>query len=220
MSGQQGRRSRGPPSPMFRGAASPWAPSPPPLISGQRHSAALVGGGAGSAGGAGRARTPNSPLPAPRPTWPHSPHAAGPSPFRRLHSPSPSVSISPYAASPIMCQSPEYFYSSPYDSEAGMGMGMGMAGMAGMAGVPLEPPRPMLYEDDEPRGPSTAEIIANQSQDYVDEKLAEYQATIHLLQGKMRFKFTPFLMRKEACVHFQTHVREQIRTKTKKLHTS
>lgn len=38
--------------------------------------------------------------------------------------------------------------------------------------------------DDESSGPSTAEIIANQSQDYVDEKLAEYQAIIQHLQGK------------------------------------
>lgn len=45
-------------------------------------------------------------------------------------------------------------------------------------GVPLEPPAPL----DETR--ATAEIIAAQSQDYVDEKLAEYQATIYLLQGE------------------------------------
>lgn len=32
-------------------------------------------------------------------------------------------------------------------------------------------------------GPSTADIIAAQSQDYVDERLAEYQATIQHLQG-------------------------------------
>lgn len=53
-------------------------------------------------------------------------------------------------------------------------------------GVPLEPPPlPQNYEpDDEDHGPSTAEIIANQSQDYIDEKLAEYQATILLLQGE------------------------------------
>ncbi|CAG9821903.1 unnamed protein product [Phaedon cochleariae] len=53
-------------------------------------------------------------------------------------------------------------------------------------GVPLEPPPlPHHYEpEDEDTGPSTAEIIANQSQDYIDEKLAEYQATIYLLQGK------------------------------------
>lgn len=54
-------------------------------------------------------------------------------------------------------------------------------------GVPLEPPHPksyVIYDDEEEFGPSTAEIIANQSQDYVDEKLAEYQLTILQLQGK------------------------------------
>ncbi|KAH8418768.1 hypothetical protein KR222_001768, partial [Zaprionus bogoriensis] len=52
-------------------------------------------------------------------------------------------------------------------------------------GVPLEPPQPksyVIYDDEEEFGPSTAEIIANQSQDYVDEKLAEYQMTILQLQ--------------------------------------
>jgi len=38
-------------------------------------------------------------------------------------------------------------------------------------------------QDEEEVGPSTADIIASQSQDYVDERLAEYQATIQLLQG-------------------------------------
>lgn len=59
-------------------------------------------------------------------------------------------------------------------------------------GVPLEPPQPksyVIYDDEEEYGPSTAEIIANQSQDYVDEKLAEYQMTILQLQGK----FTKFI---------------------------
>lgn len=54
-------------------------------------------------------------------------------------------------------------------------------------GMPLTPPPlPQNYrvDEDEDSGPSTAEIIANQSQDYIDEKLAEYQATIYLLQGK------------------------------------
>lgn len=53
-------------------------------------------------------------------------------------------------------------------------------------GMPLEPPPlPRNYEvEDEDNGPTTAEIIANQSQDYIDEKLAEYQATIYMLQGK------------------------------------
>lgn len=56
-------------------------------------------------------------------------------------------------------------------------------------GIPLEPPPlPKNYEpDEEETGPSTAEIIANQSQDYIDEKLAEYQATIYLLQGEWNF---------------------------------
>lgn len=52
--------------------------------------------------------------------------------------------------------------------------------------VPLEPTNisrgVVVYDQDESR-PSTADIIAQQSQDYVDEKLAEYQATISLLQG-------------------------------------
>lgn len=64
-------------------------------------------------------------------------------------------------------------------------------------GVPLEPPPPTIPAPPSPRlvyehpedhdGPSTADIIANQSQDYVDEKLAEYQATIQQLQGKIFF---------------------------------
>uniref|UniRef100_A0A1A9W441 Uncharacterized protein n=1 Tax=Glossina brevipalpis TaxID=37001 RepID=A0A1A9W441_9MUSC len=54
-------------------------------------------------------------------------------------------------------------------------------------GVPLEPPQPksyVIYDDDDDYGPTTAEIIANQSQDYIDEKLAEYQMTILQLQGE------------------------------------
>lgn len=57
-------------------------------------------------------------------------------------------------------------------------------------GVPLEPPQPsnsyVIYgaADDE-NGMSTAEIIALQSQDYVDEQLAQFeQNTIAKLQGK------------------------------------
>uniref|UniRef100_A0A182F4F7 Uncharacterized protein n=1 Tax=Anopheles albimanus TaxID=7167 RepID=A0A182F4F7_ANOAL len=40
----------------------------------------------------------------------------------------------------------------------------------------------VIYDYGGEAGPSTADIIAAQSQDYVDEKLAEYQATIMLLQ--------------------------------------
>jgi nesprin-1 len=72
-----------------------------------------------------------------------------------------------------MCPSPEYFYS-PYPEPE-------------YIGVPLEPPGPPPeYEDATQAGLSTAAIIASQSQDYVDEKLAEYQATIHQLQGRER----------------------------------
>lgn len=49
---------------------------------------------------------------------------------------------------------------------------------------PSNQPQFVIYDYAGEAGPSTAEIIANQSQDYVDEKLAEYQATIHLLQDE------------------------------------
>ena len=45
----------------------------------------------------------------------------------------------------------------------------------------------MMTEDDGNDGLTTAEIIASQSQDYIDEKLAEYQATIQYLQGNASF---------------------------------
>ena len=36
---------------------------------------------------------------------------------------------------------------------------------------------------------TTANIIANQSQDYIDEKLAEFQDQIHRLQGNIIYSF-------------------------------
>ena len=45
----------------------------------------------------------------------------------------------------------------------------------------------IIYDDAGERGPTTRDIIDNQSQDYVDEKLAEYQATIQQLQGNLFF---------------------------------
>lgn len=72
------------------------------------------------------------------------------------------------SGSPVPCGPPEYLIA-PY-----------RPGDYEYVGVPLDPSR----TDDEDSGPSTAEIIASQSQDYVDEKLAEYQATIQLLQGQ------------------------------------
>lgn len=46
-----------------------------------------------------------------------------------------------------------------------------------------------MFDQEEAR-PSTADIIAQQSQDYVDEKLAEYQATIAILQGERSVDIT------------------------------
>lgn len=56
-------------------------------------------------------------------------------------------------------------------------------------GVPLEPPQPshsyVIYDGDDENTLSTAEIIERQSQDYVDEQLAQFeQNTIAKLQGK------------------------------------
>lgn len=50
--------------------------------------------------------------------------------------------------------------------------------------MPQQPRTYVIYDEEEEQGPSTAEIIANQSQDYVDERLAEYQMTIYQLQGE------------------------------------
>lgn len=75
--------------------------------------------------------------------------------------------------SPIPCGPPEYLIA-PYKP-----------GEYEYVGVPLDPNQ----DDDDESGPSTAEIIASQSQDYVDEKLAEYQATIHQLQGESKINF-------------------------------
>ena len=79
-----------------------------------------------------------------------------------------STSFRSDSASPIPCAPPEYLIA-PYRS-----------GNYEYVGVPLD----HTQTDEESSGPSTAEIIASQSQDYVDEKLAEYQATIQQLQGE------------------------------------
>uniref|UniRef100_A0A182Q0X8 Uncharacterized protein n=1 Tax=Anopheles farauti TaxID=69004 RepID=A0A182Q0X8_9DIPT len=62
--------------------------------------------------------------------------------------------------------------------------GPGASGPAGHSQTPVGgQSQYVIYDYGGEMGPSTAEIIAAQSQDYVDEKLAEYQATIMLLQG-------------------------------------
>lgn len=116
-----------------------------------------------------------------------------PRPFRSTFSPTPSAptpsSIPPFSPPPT----PQYMY---VDSDRQV------KSMNEFYVVPLEPAsqsRYVVYDDDESR-PSTADIIAQQSQDYVDEKLAEYQATIMLLQGKSA-KFR----RKEKCGKLRQH---------------
>ena len=79
-----------------------------------------------------------------------------------------STSFRSDSASPVPCAPPEYLIA-PY-----------RPGDYEYVGVPLD----HTQTDEESSGPSTAEIIASQSQDYVDEKLAEYQATIQQLQGE------------------------------------
>lgn len=133
----------------------------------------------------------------PQPRWPGSPPPIahiqnqsrmtsspvqfGPKPYR---APSCFSPVHTYVTpTPVYGTPPEYLYSAPppqFEFESPR---------YEYVGVPLEPPPSqsyVIYDDDgEDHGPSTAEIIANQSQDYVDEKLAEYQLTIAQLQGKL-----------------------------------
>lgn len=133
-----------------------YTPSPPPTLT--------------------RVRGPVPYVYSPRPRWSSSSPQGFSSPTPRfppsVYCPSPIPMYPPpsprpyYATSPITCPS-EYYYppherlSSPV-----------------FTGVPLEPP------PQSESGRATADIIAAQSQDYIDEKLAEYQATIYQLQGK------------------------------------
>ncbi|XP_020291852.1 uncharacterized protein LOC109858730 isoform X1 [Pseudomyrmex gracilis] len=112
----------------------------------------------------------------PRPRWP-SPTpttSQAPRPFIPTQS-----SFRSDSASPLPCAPPEYLIA-PY-----------RPGDYEYVGVPLD----HTQTDEESSGPSTAEIIANQSQDYVDEKLAEYQATIQQLQGEKKKKKKQFALR-------------------------
>lgn len=202
-------------SPIHYRPPSPWAPSPPPIISGPRRSLNSPGiqqqQYANTMPSPGRS-TPISPafgnpsglrgtrgpqIPCPRPRWPGPQHppspqsmmaprvspspptigANGPRPYRpQIYSPVQSTygqNAAGVRSSPLVnMQSPELHYDYEY------------------IGIPLEPPPPrsyIIYDDEDEQGPSTREIIANQSQDYVDEKLAEYQMTIFQLQGKLFF---------------------------------
>uniref|UniRef100_T1GB96 Uncharacterized protein n=1 Tax=Megaselia scalaris TaxID=36166 RepID=T1GB96_MEGSC len=103
------------------------------------------------------------------------------------HHPMSSFQLSP-SPSPLIFQSqppPEYFYQSPYGNGGSNSNHHPINRPQEYVGAPMEPPLPksyVVYDDEEETGPSTREIIANQSQDYIDEKLAEYQMTILQLQ--------------------------------------
>ncbi|KAI4480238.1 hypothetical protein M0802_001063 [Mischocyttarus mexicanus] len=121
----------------------------------------------------------------PRPRWPSSIGQGNqsPRPFIPVQVSSsryPTVSslvLQIYdTSSPVPCGPPEYLIA-PYRS-----------GDYEYIGVPLD----HTPVDEESSGPSTAEIIASQSQDYVDEKLAEYQATIQQLQGESMISISYF----------------------------
>ena len=68
----------------------------------------------------------------------------------------------------------------------------------------------MATEDDGSEGLTTAEIIASQSQDYIDEKLAEYQATIQYLQGNIRLRSKLFTSKQNSCPSFERLTRSSL----------
>lgn len=107
--------------------------------------------------------------------------------FRGVSPYIPAERMSPYQ--PMPSTPPHFEYGPPSRSYEYVGAPQAIAALE-------HPPLPQNYDpnDDENDGPSTAEIIANQSQDYIDEKLAEYQMTIYQLQGKSQIVFTNNLM--------------------------
>lgn len=191
---------------------SPVAPSPPPIIGGIRRSSLTYPNpqrpsmpGFGESGGEdGRSMVSLSPLNPPSAFHPPLPKVGpsppvqrktgftnGPKPYRPFNGGGgdSSFQLSP-TPSPIVWQAttpPQYGYPnrpshprqpSPFQRQPPPSPGPILSTYS---------PRPneyVVYDDDIEYGPSTAEIIANQSQDYIDEKLAEYQMTIMYLQGK------------------------------------
>lgn len=106
---------------------------------------------------------------------------SGPRPYR-----APSFSPVPMQHT-VPAAQPEYLYSptvplqppSPFE----------LAPRYEYVGVPLEPPQHgqsyVIYDGGDENTLSTAEIIERQSQDYVDEQLAQFEMmTIAKLQGK------------------------------------
>ncbi|XP_076667924.1 uncharacterized protein LOC143368753 [Andrena cerasifolii] len=154
------QRARGPPTPVHHAH-----PTSPLTYTGMMHPMSPVPIGMPISPGMSPVfGSPSGYIQCPRPRWP-SPLPGG-SQAPRPFIPTQQTSMESGASSPLACGPPEYMIA-PYRS-----------GDYEYVGVPLD----HSQTEEEASGPSTAEIIANQSQDYVDEKLAEYQATIQQLQ--------------------------------------
>lgn len=203
--GQRGSTNIPHPRPQWPGGNQSPAPyqQPAPGAGGAYY------GGMASSGGASPAPRPYRPAPLQH----QNSYGAQPtSSFQLSPTPSPIVCQTPSSdfnysnrQTPLSHhqyqQQPPQFYQQqgapvipPQPRQHGGQGGHGGHGLAqdqiDFVGVPLEPPQPksyVIYDDEEEFGPSTAEIIANQSQDYIDEKLAEYQMTILQLQGELRY---------------------------------
>lgn len=177
---------------------SPWspvAPSPPPIIGGARRSSlTYLNPQRPQMPGFDENRSSLTPLSAFHPPIPKAGPSPsnqrragftnGPKPYRPFHDSgvSSSFQLSP-TPSPVVWQSP----TPPTFAPSNRPNLPRQPSPSPRYSVPTPSPRPyeyIVYDDDIKYGPTTAEIIANQSQDYIDEKLAEYQMTIMYLQGK------------------------------------
>lgn len=108
---------------------------------------------------------------------------SGPRPYR-----APSFSPVPMQSHMNAASQPDYMYSrmTPLQPPS---PAFELAPRYEYVGVPLEPSQPshsyVIYDGEDENTLSTAEIIERQSQDYVDEQLAQFeQNTIAKLQGK------------------------------------
>lgn len=166
--------------------------------------------------------TRGSHLQCPRPQWPASPtpmnnipmqparpmqspltvNSAGPKPYR-----APSFSPIPMYQQNTGLQPDNYYRSNtPLQPPS---PAFELAPRYEYVGVPLEPPQLnqsyVIYDDEDENTPSTAEIIQLQSQDYVDEKLAQFEMmTIAKLQGKfiLNYLISSILLHVKFCLKF------------------
>lgn len=138
----------------------------------------------------GHLQNPRSPTPMSQPPPQHyyrpiqSPLTvgySGPRPYR-------APSFSPVPMHMNSAAQPEYMYSrmTPLQPPS---PAFELAPRYEYVGVPLEPSQPgqsyVIYDGEDDNTLSTAEIIERQSQDYVDEQLAQFEMnTIAKLQGK------------------------------------